>query len=125
MDAHGQQWPHGWVKGRGFVEPDTDPDDFPFVDWATRYVDRLTGIDERTREDHHRDIRIHLSLLQHTTRAGVVTPAPNLTTDDIQDWVRVEERGRGTRRTRRSGAPTGAARRCRRWRLMSACCGRR
>ncbi|PJN38953.1 site-specific integrase [Streptomyces sp. CB02959] len=95
VDAHGQEWPPGWIKGRGFVEPDTDPDDIPFVDWATRYVDRLTGIDERTREDYHRDIRIHLSLLQHTTRAGVVTPATicNLTADDIQDWVRAEEKG--------------------------------
>lgn len=95
VDAHGQQWPPGWVKGRGFVEPDTDPDDVPFTNWATRYVDRLTGIDERTRDDYHRDIRIHLSLLQHTTRAGAVTPATicNLTADDVQDWVRAEEKG--------------------------------
>ncbi|MFP1626995.1 hypothetical protein ACLB9X_17880 [Streptomyces sp. 5K101] len=27
--------------------------------WATRYVDRLTGIDIRTREDDHREIRLH------------------------------------------------------------------
>ncbi len=23
VDAHGQHWPPGWVRGKGFVEPDT------------------------------------------------------------------------------------------------------
>lgn len=95
VEAHGGQWPHGWVRGQGFVDEPEIPGDVPFETWATRYVDRLTGIEERTREDYHRDLRIHLSLLRHTDAAGRVHPATigNLTQDDVTDWVRAEEKG--------------------------------
>ncbi|KAA6221767.1 site-specific integrase [Streptomyces albofaciens JCM 4342] len=95
VDAHGQHWPPGWVRGKGFVEPDTHPNDVPWVTWAERYVDRLTGIDDRTRDDYRREIRIHLSLLQHTQHSGEVVPATvcNVTADDVADWVRAEEKG--------------------------------
>ncbi|MGS2588037.1 tyrosine-type recombinase/integrase [Streptomyces hebeiensis] len=95
VEAHGGQWPHGWVRGKGFVEEEAVPGDVPFDAWATRYVDRLTGIEKRTREDYHRDIRIHLSLLRHVTPQGQMVPATigNLTQDDITDWVRAEEKG--------------------------------
>ncbi|NUK22021.1 tyrosine-type recombinase/integrase [Streptomyces lunaelactis] len=95
VDAHGQQWPHGWIKGRGFVEPDTHPGDVPIADYATRYIDRLTGIEERTREDYHREVRLHFSVLKHTGPSGQQQPATicNLTQDDVTDWVRAEEAG--------------------------------
>ncbi|MEU6015992.1 site-specific integrase [Streptomyces sp. NPDC047515] len=95
VDAHVQQWPYGWVKGHGFVEETPIPGDAPFETWAARYIDRLTGIEDRTREDYHRDLRIHLSLLRHTDAAGREHPATigNLTQDDISDWVRAEEKG--------------------------------
>ncbi|HKR50500.1 MAG TPA: site-specific integrase [Pseudonocardiaceae bacterium] len=95
VEAHGNKWPHGWVKGQGFVETPPVPGDIPLVDYATRYVDRLTGIDERTRDDYHREIRIHLSLLRHTTVHGIEEAATicNLTQDDVNDWVRLEEAG--------------------------------
>src|SRR4051812_45735172 len=47
VEAHGNKWPHGWVKGEGFVETPATPGDMPLVDYATRYVQRLTGIDDR------------------------------------------------------------------------------
>ncbi|MFE2936699.1 tyrosine-type recombinase/integrase [Streptomyces sp. NPDC059278] len=95
VEAHGGQWPHGWVRGEGFVEETAIPGDMPFETWAARYIDRLTGIEERTREDYRRDLRIHLSLLRHTSAAGREHPATigNLTQDDISDWVRAEEKG--------------------------------
>lgn len=95
VEAHENKWPHGWVRGEGFVEEPAVPGDIPFEAWAARYIDRLTGIEERTREDYHRDLRIHFSLLRHTTLQGRTTPATigNLTQDDITDWVRVEEAG--------------------------------
>ncbi|MEU9747515.1 tyrosine-type recombinase/integrase [Streptomyces niveus] len=71
VEAHGGQWPHGWVRGRGFVEPDEKPGDMPFVKWATRYIDRLTGIDIHTREDYHSEVRLHFQHLVHTTTAGL------------------------------------------------------
>lgn len=95
VDAHGQRWPHGWIRGVGFVEEKEQPGDMPFLTWAHRYVERLTGIDERTRDDYRRDVDLHLSVLQHVTPAGRVVPATigNLTADDVQDWVRAEETG--------------------------------
>lgn len=95
VDAHGQQWPHGWVKGQGFVEEEAIPGDIPFDVWAARYIDRLTGIEERTREDYRRDARIHFALLRHTPLSGPSVPATigNLTQDDVTDWVRAEEQG--------------------------------
>lgn len=95
VDAHDQHWPPGWVRGKGFVEEPEHPDDVPLLEYAKRYVDRLTGIDVRTREDYHREIRIHFALIQHTQHNGVVVPATiaNLTQDDVSDWVRIEEEG--------------------------------
>ncbi|NWF28479.1 hypothetical protein HW130_19780 [Streptomyces sp. PKU-EA00015] len=95
VEAHGGQWPHGWVRGEGFVEPDDQPGDMPLVKWATRYVDRLTGIDIRTREDYYREIRIHFEHIVHTRTDGLEVPATicNLTQDDVTDWVRREEDG--------------------------------
>ncbi|MFI1966076.1 hypothetical protein ACH429_18545 [Streptomyces pathocidini] len=57
--AHSQQWPHGWVKGQGFVEQPAAPGDMPFQTWAERYIDRLAGIDDRPREDYRRERRLH------------------------------------------------------------------
>lgn len=95
VDAHGQRWPHGWIKGVGFVEEQEQPGDMPFVQWAHRYVERLNGIDGRTRDDYRRDVDLHLSVIEHVTPAGRTVPATigNLTSDDVQDWVRAEEKG--------------------------------
>ncbi|MFH8619202.1 tyrosine-type recombinase/integrase [Streptomyces sp. NPDC017979] len=95
VEAHGNRWPHGWVRGKGFVEEPSIPGDVPWVEYGTRYINRLTGIDERTREDYLRELRIHLSLLQHVDAAGREHPATvcNVTQDDVTDWVRVEEKG--------------------------------
>lgn len=95
VDAHGQHWPPGWVRGAGFVEPDSSPNDVPLLDWARRYVDRLTGIEGRTRSDYHRDIRNHFTGIVHVRADGVTVPATacNVTQDDITDWVRAQEDG--------------------------------
>ncbi|MFF9043281.1 tyrosine-type recombinase/integrase [Streptomyces parvulus] len=111
VEAHGNRWPHGWVKGHGFVEPDTNPDDVDLVAWAHRYVDGLTGVEGRTRADYKRDIDRHfagvlvqgedgsevrLGGLVHTPAGGGPTvPATvcNVTADDIRNWVRAQEDG--------------------------------
>ncbi|EGX60154.1 integrase [Streptomyces zinciresistens K42] len=111
VEAHGNRWPHGWIKGRGFVEPDTHPDDVDLIAWAHRYADRLTGISERTRADYKRDISRHfagvpyqredgsevlLGGLVHTPLGGgpVLRPTVcNVTADDVGDWVLAQENG--------------------------------
>ncbi|WP_327403880.1 site-specific integrase [Streptomyces sp. NBC_01288] len=110
VEAHGNKWPYGWVRGKGFVEPETHPDDVPLLAWAHRYVDRLTGVTARTKSDYHRDIDNHFATRRHTgpdgverayggvvhtLRDGRVLEATvcNVTEDDLQDWVRVNEEG--------------------------------
>ncbi|MDK1473693.1 site-specific integrase [Streptomyces sp. 549] len=95
VDAHGQKWPHGWLKGRGFVEEPVSEDDVPLLDWAHRYVNRLTGIDPRTRDDYAREVDQHFTVIRHALRSGrTVQPTiGNITADDITDWVRAEEDG--------------------------------
>jgi integrase len=95
VDAHGQRWPAGWVKGKGFVEEATVDGDMPLTEWAHRYVDRLTGIDERTRRDYKRDVDNHFAIIRHTQASGLIVDATiaNLSADDIQDWVRAQEAG--------------------------------
>lgn len=110
VEAHGNKWPHGWIRGRGFVEPDEHPDDAPLLAWAHRYVDRLTGVEARTKRDYKRDIDKHFAGLLHTgpdgverrygglvhtLRDGSRNPATvcTVTEDDVQDWVRVQSEG--------------------------------
>lgn len=97
VDMHGQQWPPGWVRGKGFVQQQPGKGkDMELATWAHRTVDRLTGIEGRTRADYKRDITNHIDgVLVHTNENGTVTPATvaNVTTDDIADWVRAQEDG--------------------------------
>jgi len=95
VEAHGNQWPYGWVRGKGFVEPEENPDDVPLMTYANRYVDRLTGVDVRTREDYRREIRLHFAHLAHMRADGLEVPATicNVVQDDVTDWVRREEEG--------------------------------
>ncbi|MBB0228463.1 tyrosine-type recombinase/integrase, partial [Streptomyces calidiresistens] len=94
VDAHGQRWPRGWVRGKGFVEEQAEPDDVPWLEWALRYVGRLTGVDARTKRDYARMLEQSMDL-HHTTHSGLVVQGTikNLTADDVQDWVRVQEEG--------------------------------
>lgn len=95
VDAHGQKWPPGWVRGKGFIEEEAAPGDVPFLEWAHRYIDRLTGIDDRTRTDYRRDVDLHMSAIRHTTASEQVVPATvgNLSRNDVQDWLRMEQAG--------------------------------
>ncbi|WP_367140397.1 MULTISPECIES: tyrosine-type recombinase/integrase [Streptomyces] len=95
VNAHKQHWPHGWVRGQGFVEEKPIPGDQPLLDWSHRYVQRLTNVDARTKDDYERDVRLHVSRLVHTTATGLVVPATvcNVVADDVQDWVRVQKEG--------------------------------
>lgn len=52
VEANGQRWPEGWVKGIGFVKVEPDaPDEHPLLEFGTAYIRRLTstGPDTQTR----------------------------------------------------------------------------
>ncbi|MEU1309424.1 site-specific integrase [Streptomyces cinnamoneus] len=95
VDAHRQQWPPGWIRGRGFVDEEAQPNDPLLVSWALQYVSRINGVSDRVRQDYERDVHRHIALTTHTTPTGLVVPATvgNVTAADIADWVRMQERG--------------------------------
>ncbi|MGA5406945.1 hypothetical protein ACPCSC_06730 [Streptomyces lavendulocolor] len=75
VEAHGGNWPHGWVRGEGFVQAERKDGDMPFKVWAERYIDSRTGIDDATRDRYRRELHRHLALIQHTDQYGQVHPA--------------------------------------------------
>ncbi|KRV48811.1 hypothetical protein AQ490_23370 [Wenjunlia vitaminophila] len=54
VDDAGQQWPAGWVKGRGFIA-NVSPE-YRFSSFARASIEERTGIDARTRKDYLRDL---------------------------------------------------------------------
>lgn len=57
VNEHGQQWPHGWVKGRGYIDPDAGTDEeCRFANFARESIKNRTGIEERYRRDCYRDL---------------------------------------------------------------------
>jgi integrase len=85
----GENWPDGWVRGVGFKEPEPEgPEDMPLMDWIFRYIERLNGIESRTRHDYKRIAELHFAPIfpPHLTIA-------TLKPDHVEDWVRAEEQG--------------------------------
>lgn len=62
VNGHGRQWPPGWVKGEGFVEPDEPsmPNAEKFSVYAHAYVGLLTDISDHTRTNYTRFIDNHV-----------------------------------------------------------------
>lgn len=61
VNAAGQDWPIGWVKGQGYIS-DGDPDAAAFIfrTWATECLKHRTGIEERYRDDCLRDLAAYI-----------------------------------------------------------------
>lgn len=59
VEAHGNRWPSGWIKGHGFT--DQLPDAPTFTDWAARAIKSRSRANARTRHDYQRDIDRHLT----------------------------------------------------------------
>jgi integrase len=57
VDAAGQHWPPGWVKGQGYIAtPGAGGEEFRFRIYATKRIELRTGVEERTRHDYLRDL---------------------------------------------------------------------
>jgi integrase len=100
VDAHGQHWPPGWIKGEGFVQPKTAEENRAVVTfdvWAERFVDTLTGVEVRTRHDYRRDIRNHFL---PTFGSKDICNADAITPTDIKRWVNALEAGERDKKNR-------------------------
>lgn len=60
VDAAGQNWPEGWVPGRGFVNIVQTRKGLSLLAWAPRAIAARQGANARTKHDTLRDIRNHV-----------------------------------------------------------------
>jgi integrase len=60
VNAAGQDWPIGWVKGKGYISEDPGEEAFLFRTFAMECIDNRTGIEERYRDDCRRDLAAYI-----------------------------------------------------------------
>ncbi|MFD6417046.1 tyrosine-type recombinase/integrase [Streptomyces sp. NPDC060194] len=93
VNGHGQQWPPGWVKGKGFVTADEPPlpDAERFPVFAHAYVDLLTDISEHTRINYTRFIDNHM--IPWFGELSVSDRGAKLGRDHVSRWIRDLQNG--------------------------------
>jgi integrase len=85
VDANGQRWPEGWVKGLGFrVEEDANPD-HPLLDFGTAYIRRLTSAGPDTQTRYLNQLTQLVASLQAIK--GIPPTIENVISDDDRDWI--------------------------------------
>ena len=90
VDAAGQRWPDGWVKGEGFVRPpgEADPLKAPprFVDIGEEYVRQIVDLSPGQRKRYLG----HLEVLGETRVRGSLLftkPVTSITEADLKEWL--------------------------------------
>jgi hypothetical protein len=108
VDYHGQHWPPNYIPKQGYVTPEkysaaakvaalldaegAKPEPKPLLDYATDYVDHLTGIQKKTRADYHRLIANYLAVFPAFAAADL-TDLGTFTERDVASWVNWLEAG--------------------------------
>jgi hypothetical protein len=102
VDAAGQHWPDGWVKGEWFVRPkgESDPLKAPprFVDIGEEYVRQIVDVSPGQRKRYLG----HLKVLGETCVRGTLVftkPVTAITEADLKDWLIGWERSLKTKAT--------------------------
>ncbi|MEZ7004968.1 tyrosine-type recombinase/integrase [Streptomyces sp. AD55] len=61
VNEHGQQWPPGWVKGKGYIDPTAGAGaSYVFEAFARECIKNKTGVEERYRQDCIRELETYL-----------------------------------------------------------------
>ncbi len=94
VNGHGQQWPPGWVKGEGFVEPDEPavPDAEIFPAYAHDYVRLLAGISGHARTNYTKFIDNHM--IPWFGELSVSDRGSKLTRAHVSQWILDLQNGR-------------------------------
>lgn len=88
VNEAGQQWPSGWVKGRGYIDPSSEvPDEsrYRFETYARAMFDVKTGIQDQYRRDCIRDLERYVF---PTFGNCDVRSVEHFSHDTVQGWVR-------------------------------------
>ncbi|MFT4008821.1 MAG: site-specific integrase [Nocardioidaceae bacterium] len=90
VDAAGQRWPDGWVRGEGFVRPpgETDPMKTPprFIDVGEKYVRQIVDLSPGQRKKYLGNLRV----LEKTKVSGsyvFTRPVSAITEADLKAWL--------------------------------------
>lgn len=78
VEAHGNRWPDGWIKGHGFTGTSDTP---TFTDWAKRAIAARSRANDRTRHDYTRDVTLHLEPTFGDTPIG------DITREQVGQWL--------------------------------------
>ncbi|MFG3259034.1 tyrosine-type recombinase/integrase [Streptomyces sp. NPDC048172] len=94
VNAHGQRWPFGWVRGEGFrTETAREiPQEESFGAFAEHYIGLLTGIQDDTRGKYRR--QIEQKMLPWFQHLSVREGEGGIGRDDVAGWVNDLEAGR-------------------------------
>ncbi len=94
VDANGQRWPEGWVKGVGFQEVAEEPSsEHLLLDFGTAYIRRLTSAGPDTQTRYVKQLTQLVASLEAIK--GVPPTIENVISDDDRDWI-VGRRKAGT-----------------------------
>jgi integrase len=86
VEANGQRWPEGWVKGIGFVKVQPNaPDEHPLLEFGTAYIRRLTSTGPDTQTRYLKQLTAMNAELEAIK--GVLPTVENVTGDDDRDWI--------------------------------------
>ncbi|MFB7905207.1 tyrosine-type recombinase/integrase [Kitasatospora sp. NPDC056076] len=98
VNGHGQQWPPGWVKGKGFVEEqpaepeaEVDPETM-FEAYALKYVDLLTGVQGGSKAKYRQ--MVVCNMVPWFRDFSVADGELSIPGDAIKLWVNDLEEGR-------------------------------
>ncbi|MFF5968148.1 tyrosine-type recombinase/integrase [Streptomyces collinus] len=62
VNENGQQWPPGWVKGKGMIAPDAaDDSEYRFARYAAESVNHRTGVEDRYRDACHGELARYIN----------------------------------------------------------------
>jgi integrase len=88
VDANGQRWPDGWMKGVGFGAAPEEQEpvaEHPLLEFATAYVRRLTSAGPDTQTKYVQQLTSLDGWLREIKR--MPPTVENVTSDDDRDWI--------------------------------------
>lgn len=90
VNGHGQQWPPGWIRGRGFIADLRSPDEM-FEPFAMKQIGLLTGIQGDTRTKYRRLVEQNMSpwFKSFSIRDG----EGGINREMVQQWINDLEQG--------------------------------
>lgn len=62
VNEHQQQWPPGWVKGKGYIDLSAAVEETSYIfrNYAREVIKNKTGVEERYRRDCYRELEMYL-----------------------------------------------------------------